>query len=421
MRSLKIHGPVLLLMFVVVFAAYGWLLTAEFWSPVDLQILREAHQLSQNPLQMFRHIGTYFNQPVLQLSFLFEYYSFCNRPAGYLAVNLFIHALNAFLAYMLVNMLLNRKWMAILAASLFALAVGSYGKIFMSVAHLESLMLAHLYLLVLYFLIRNDFRHAGRLSSPYFILGLGLFLLASLTRATSFSLLGCLLAYKFFFYKERGRRAVLSGNILILLIVGILFYAAQTKWGHHAPTVFHGAGSGLHFTWKSITNVFRYLVLMIFPVQTSALLEKANPIVVFLYESRIVIRVLLTLATISYSFFGIVFGSRAVRFFIAWTYITLLPFTGIGEQGEWLNLTHLYLTSLGFCLVLAGGSTGTFNLLKARRWRRLVPFLAPLFYAVLAVAVTYQIDAQHRWAGQAPGIVAQRAELAEMCQRPPGR
>jgi hypothetical protein len=352
----------------------------------------------------------------LIVSYLIEYSLFCDAWAGYLAVNLIVHSLNAFLVYMLVNMLFNRKRMAILAAVLFALTVGNYGKILMSVAGFEPLLLSHLYLLVLYFLIRNDFRHAGRLRSIYFVLGLCLFLVASLTRATSFSLLCCLLAYKFFFYKERGGRAVFSTNLLVIIGVGVVFYLAQGKWGHQSPTAFSQSDSAIHFTWISFKNIFRYMNLMIFPIQTSSMLERANPIVLLIYDIRTPIRIMLTLGIISYSFFGIVFGSRALRFFIAWTYIMLLPFTGVTETGEWLNISHLYLTSLGFCLILAAGAMGCFHLLKVRRWRRFVPFLAPLLYAVVTLLIAHQIDNQNRRAGQAPSVQAQKADLTRNCQ-----
>jgi hypothetical protein len=403
-------------MLAVIFAAYGRLLTGSVWNPTDIHILRETHSLAKGPLAMFQYLGTYFNQPALLLSFLLEFWLFCTNYAGYVAVNLTIHAFNAFLVYMLVNMLIHRRGMAVLSALLFALCVGNYGKILMSIASLESLLLSHLYLLVLYLLIRNDFRHQGRLTSPYFLLALGIFLLASLTRATSFSILGCLLAYKFFFYKERGGRAIFSANLLIPVLIGFAFYVARSQLIRHAQPMMPDSESALTYTWISFKNIFRYLTLMVFPLQPSALLEHANPVVQLVYDIRTIIRVLVTLAIISFSFFGIVFGNRAVRFFIAWTYIMLLPFTGITAQGTWLNLTHLYLTSLGFCIVLAAGSIGVYRLLAIRRWRRYIPYLVPLAYALLAIALVHQIDSQNRRLATRPEMVALRTQAEELCR-----
>ncbi len=419
MKSIKIHGPVLLLALAVTFAIYGRLLSSPLFSPVDFEVLQDAHTLSANPFAMFRYISTYLSQPVLLMMFIIEFSLFCLDPTGYIFVNLVIHALNAFMVYMVVNMLFARKNMAILAMLLFACSVGSYGKILMSVSQLEPLLLAHFQLLVLYFLIRNDFRHQGRIRSPYFLLGLGIFLLAGLTKASTFSLLGCLLAYKFFFYRERGGRAVFSRNLVILIIIGVIFYAAKSYWASPGHTVFGSDGSPLRYTWISIKNIFRYFNLMLFPLQPSGLVSHSNAVVQFFFEARTVIRVGLTLACISYSFFGIVFGSRPLRFFIAWTYITLLPFTSITPAGEWLNLQHLYLTSLGFCIILAAGTRGTCGLLKNCGWRRFVPYLVPLAFAVLAVAVSFQIDRQNRRQALKPHIVAMREQLAPLCEEAP--
>ena len=148
---------------------------------------------------------------------------------------------------------------------------------------------------------------------------------------------------------RRGGRPVLSADILILIAAGAAFYAAQRAWGVHTPIAF-SEGGAIHFTWISFKNIFRYLNLMLFPLQESELLRRwADPFVQFIYDGRTVIRSLLTLAIVSFSFFGIVFGSKAIRFFIAWTFITVLPFTGVTSRGQWLNLQYLYLVSLGFC------------------------------------------------------------------------
>jgi hypothetical protein len=130
---------------------------------------------------------------------------------------------------------------------------------------------------------------------------------------------------------------------------------------------------------------------------------------------------LLLLAVLSFSFFGFVFGSRPLRFFIAWTYITLIPFSAQAPGADWLNLTHLYLASLGFCVVLAAGAIGCANLLVAHRWRRLVPFVVPLLFVATAMSLNYRLDARNRQAAQTPEIQALRQETIERMQARPVR
>ncbi len=60
---------------------------------------------------------------LVQITFLAEYRLFGLEPAGYLLVNLLIHAFNAFMVYMLVNMLFPRTQLAVLAGAVFVLGV----------------------------------------------------------------------------------------------------------------------------------------------------------------------------------------------------------------------------------------------------------------------------------------------------------
>ncbi len=415
MRVLKAHFPVLSLLGLLVVLAFGRLTSIALWNPLDLEIIRDSVVLSADPWPMFARPGVIFSQPILQLAFLGEYLLFGLDGGRWLWVNLGIHTLNAFLVYLLVHMLFYEKKIAVLAGVLVALCVGNYGKILMTVAFLESLLLVNFQLLVLYFLIRNDFKHRGRLRSPYFLLGLLIFLISGLTRASAFSLLGCLLAYKFFFFRQGGRRAIFSRNLLVLVVVGILLYIGRSIWLHRVGG--DADGESVRYSWLSIKNIFRYVNLMLFPLQTSQMLDKAHPVVQLIYDVRTPIRLFLSLSVISYSFFGFVFGNKALRFFIAWSYISLAPFTYVSDTGGWLNLQHLYLASFGFSVILAVASRGISGLLRRHHWRSLTPYLLPVFYICLSVALAHQMMNANRardridLSGLAdPGVVSAPAE-----------
>jgi hypothetical protein len=111
-RVLRIHGPILALLLALVYLAYGRLMTGDFWHPLDFAVLADIHTMSLDPLERFRHIGAWFSQPLLQLAFLLEYRLFGLDYGAYIAVNLALHALCAFVIYMLVNMLFyhERAW-----------------------------------------------------------------------------------------------------------------------------------------------------------------------------------------------------------------------------------------------------------------------------------------------------------------------
>jgi len=418
-RVLRIHGPILALLLALVYLAYGRLMTGDFWHPLDFAVLADTHTMSLDPLERFRHIGAWFSQPLLQLAFLLEYRLFGLDYGAYIAVNLALHALCAFLIYMLVNMLFYHERVALLASVLFALSVGSYGRVLQTLADQESLLLGFLHLLVLYLFIRNDFRSDGRLRSPYFIVGLLIYSLTGLTRASTLSLLGCLVAYKVFFYHRRERRPIFSNDLLVFLGLGLLFQFGQNFWGFRGLSTATEVDGPLVYTFWSVVNLFRYLNLMVFPLQESALLEDAGSLVQAIYLIRLPIRAVITLGVLSFSFFGFVFGNRSLRFFIAWTYITLIPFSLQAPDVAWLNLAHLYLASLGFCLILATGSLSCSNLLSRHRWRRLVPFTVPVLFVVASLSLTHLLDARNREQSDWPMIQEMRQELLRQVQPDP--
>jgi hypothetical protein len=251
------------------------------------------------------------------------------------------------------------------------------------------------------------------LRSLWFVWSLALFTLAGLTKPVTFSLLGSLLAYKFFFHSARAGRPILSADLIVLIVVGCLFFLAKRMWGSPMPIGFGGDEDALTYTWTSLKNMFRYLTLMVFPLQASPLLAQANPVVRIVYELSPAIRWFVTLAIISFSFFGVVFGSRALRFFITWTFITALPFTGAASPSGWLNLKYLYLVSLGYCVVLAAGTVGCSRLLEAHPRRRYVPYLLPIFLAVMSLLLTYELDGQNRRRAQDSRILELRTRLEE--------
>jgi len=390
------HLSVLLLLQLVVFVTYWRVMALPLWNPLDFELLYDAHVLSYNFDNFFTHIGSLFSQPLLQLGLLYEYHLFGIEPTGYLVINLALHGMNSFIVYLLVYMLFPRERLANLASLLFALSVGHYGKLLMSISGIKPLMLSFFYLTVLYALIRNDFHYRGRIWSWWYLFGLVVYVLAGLTGAVSFSILGSLVAYRFFFYKERGGRGVFPASLMIMIAVGVLIFVAQRTWGYQSPAPTPAEPLGpLHVAWFTFKTIFRYLNLIVFPLQESSMLDSSHPLIQLIYDWRVVVRSLVALGIISFSFFGLVFGGKSIRFFIAWTYITVLPFTVMTTAGGWLNIQYLYLASIGFCVILAGGTVGCIGLLASHRWKRLAPLAAPLLFVLISQTVVFRITARN--------------------------
>jgi hypothetical protein len=116
---------------------------------------------------------------------------------------------------------------------------------------------------------------------------------------------------------------------------------------------------------------------------------------------------------LSYSFFGFIFGNRTIRFFIAWTYIMVVPFAFFQFPGDWLNIRHLYLVSVGFVSVISAGAVYCSRLISENRWRRLVPMVVPLAFILLSRFIVLQLDGSYRVKAASPIMAGYRMHLAE--------
>jgi len=358
-------------------------LDAGFWSPEDFHALgatAERHARGELPL-VFRPslAGGYPVNPFLAL----EYRLFGLEARSYYLVNLIVHILNAYLAFLLVHSLLHDRRGAFLAALLFVLSVGSYGKNLLFASGISSLLYATTCLLATLLYVQNEKRNAGRPVGAYALGFFAVFLLSLFMKGGVFSVLSCVLFYNIFFRPER-ERPILHTNLMICLViaVGSVFTNEVILSGERA------VGSAGSF----VRNLPGYLILMVFPLQQSDLLEKSPGVVQAVYHAAPFLRFFVGLTILSYSIFGFVFGSRAIRFYITWMYVLIAPFAFFRYPDDWLNLRFLYLVSLAFCVLLTTGSLYVHQLLSHRGARRFLPFVVPALYIAVSVVLITQLN-----------------------------
>ncbi len=383
-REIRVHLLALAILAAASAALFTQVLDTGFWSPEDAGDLRRLVEMqAAGELQMdFRPAlaGGYHTNPVLAL----EYRSFGMDARAYYIVNLIVHVLNAWIAYALVISLLHDAPAAILAAVLFAVGVGSYGKNLMFAGGISSLLYAMVVLSGTLLYVWNEQKNRGR---PLGLYAFGFFvilLLSLFMRGGTFSILASCLFYNFFFRPER-QRPVMHTTLLLALATAAVSMLARLLLG--PPPITGPVDPGAF-----LVNLPRYLVLMAFPVQHSELLSSASAFTRTIYALAPYIRVAIGLALLSYTIFGVVFGNRTIRFYIGWIYVMVVPFAVFRYPTDWLNLRFLYLVSLGFCVLLTSGTIYVSKLLSHRGARRFVPFLVPLFYVGLAVALVTKLD-----------------------------
>jgi hypothetical protein len=368
-----------------------------FWHSADFLYLGQSLDMQRSWKDVFVSAPYQPFQPLVKLVFYFEYLVFGLDAQKYYLFNIFIHSLNAFLVYFLVVTLLRDRTIALLSSFLFACAVGNYGKAVMVVSGISDLLITMLTLLTLLLYFKNELEKGGRIRSVWFVSSLVFFVLSLFTKATSFSILGCMFAFHFFFRSET-RKPVFNRTLLTVAVVAFAALVAKLSF---LPDV-SGREDFFIFNPQVIRNFGSYLVRMVFPIHGSSLVTDSGPVVRFVYKLATEIRVLTFLCILSYSIFGFLFANRTIRFFIAWTYITVAPFCFFDFPRDWLNIQYLYLVSVGFIMILSSGTVLASRLLYQRRSRRFIPYVLPLFFVFLSQFIILHLDRNYERLAASP-------------------
>jgi len=380
-----------------------------FWHGDDWEYLIQALRIEGDWRELFSARLHQTFQPLPNLIFFLEFKAFQLDAERYYLFNVLVHSANAFLVYKLVRTLLRDRTIAILSGMLFEFAVGNYGKSVMTVSGVSDLVITTLTLLTMIFYIRNELHDRGRITSRNFFLCLLFFALSLLSKTTSFSVIGLMIAFNLLFREQTGRK-LFDANLVALLGVALamLFFKLLVQ----------GAVPGAHdldmSPWSVLKNYAAYLVRMVFPIHSSTLVSESGGVVRFIYEFATAIRALIFLCIVSYSVFGFIFGNRVIRFFIAWTYIVVTPFCFFRFPADWLDIRFLYLVSVGFHMILASGTVLAARLLYQKPWRRRVPYLIPAFFVGLTYFVLQQLDSNYERKAAAPQLNTVKERFYEM-------
>ena len=389
---------------------FSWVRDNPFWHPTDFRHVNQAMDASQSWKALFA-VGPHAPfEPFVKAIFLLEYSLFGLDPWGYYFVNILIHSINAFLVFLLVETLLKDRAIALLSSLLFVCAVGNYGKAVMVVAGLGDLLITMLTLLTLYFYFKDQLEDDGRIVSKYFVAAVACLVLSLFTKTTAFAILGCVFAFNVFFRSETGR-PVINRGFVVLTLIALGALVVKVGFGLEITSQYSFVVSPFYF----LRNYASYLTRMVFPIHATTLINHAGPVVRFVYNLATEIRVLTFLCVISVTLFGFVFGNRTLRFFIAWTYITVTPFCFFEFpkfSHDWLDIRHLYLVSVGFSMILASVAVMASRLLQHHRWRRAMPYALPLIFVFLSQFIISELDTKYELISATPEIQRLSAETA---------
>ena len=394
------------------FIFFGLSIDNGFWHGSDFVSLEHNLRMMDNRSAIFDSSPPFRFQPLVYgLNFLlFRRFHF--DPRGYFIFNILLHGFNSFLVYILVQTLLRHRAVAFLSGLLFVFTVGSYGKSVMIASGFDDLVITALTLLTMLCYFKNELIFGSRVFTHWFLLAVVFFIASMFTSSTSLSILGAFLAFNFFFHRETNMR-VLSTGFLILTALAVTSLIVKSVVFHYTPHFYQETIGPFRFIYYAVKNVIHYLVRMIFPIHTSHLVLEAGGAVRFIYRFATQIRILIALTVLSYSVFGFIFGNRTIRFFIAWTYIMVLPFAFFQMPSDWLDIRHLYLVSVGFVAIVSAGGIYCSRLISQHRWKRFVPILIPVFFILLSRFIVMQLDRNYELRAVHPRAMQYRKELAD--------
>jgi hypothetical protein len=379
-----------------------------FWHPGDFVYLHQAIDIGESWRQLFTAAPQLPFQPIVKLVFYVEYQLFGLDAWKYYLFNIVVHSINAFLVFLLLETLLKDRTIAVVSSLLFVCAVGNYGKAVMVVSGISDLLITLLTLLTLLFYFKNELEKGGRVASRWFFATVLCFVLSLMTKTTSFSILGCVLVFNIFFRSET-KKPIINRELIILASIALVALFATVGLRRE----YAGQHDFVFGFYNFLKNFAAYLVRMVFPIHASQLIQHAGPLVQLVYQVATEIRVLTFLCIVSFTVFGFVFGNRTLRFFIAWTYITVTPFCFFKFPTDWLDIRHLYLVSIGFSMILASVTVLASRLLLHRKWRRFLPYTFPLIFVLLSQFIIFQLDKKYEFLAELPGIQGLADEVRE--------
>ncbi len=380
-----------------------------FWHGDDWNYLIQAVKTESDWRELFSTRLHQTFQPIPNLVFLLEFVAFKLDARYYYMFNIVVHSVNAFLVYFLVRTLLKDRAIAVVSGLLFEFAVGNYGKSVMTVSGISDLVITTLTLFTMIFYVKNELEERGSIWRRNFVFCLLFFTASLLSKTTSFSLLGLMLAFNMFFREQTGRK-LFDRNFVVFASFALVVLAVKLAFQHEIP----GASALALNIWSILRNFAAYLVRMIFPIHSSVLVQDAGPLVRFIYDFATAIRMIILLCIVSYSVFGFIFGNRVIRFFIAWTYISVAPFCFFRFPSDWLDIRFLYLVSVGLDMVLASGTVLAAQLLYQRRWRKFLPYLVPAAFVGLSYFVLVQLDYNYEMKAKSSRLDSVKAEFYEL-------
>jgi len=326
--------------------------------------------------------ATDFYHPLHILSHAFDYALWGTNPAGYHITNVFLHGINACLAYLTVRAITGRESVALFVAFVFAVHPINVEDVAWISERKTLLSSVFFFASVLSYL---SYLRTAR-TTRYF-LSLVFFALSLLSKVFTLPLPLLLIAYEALLTRGRVNWVrivpffVLSGAIFAL---SLYLYTSNSIADRSALSVDVLVG----VVYPSMMPVFwKYVGLLLWPAQLSGYYDTT------LYSSFLAVPVIASLS-LWLLLTGLVFckGSAQVRFWYLWFWICLLPASNVIPNLTYYADRYMYTPGIAIFVLVALAAGKMVGYLDAR-----LPRAGPaLTLAAVLLIVAYGMAAYHR-------------------------
>lgn len=298
-------------------------------------------------------------RPVVTTSYFIDYWFWGLKPFGYHFFNLLLHITNVILLYACVRLLLTNRYIAVLAALLFA--IHPVNTEVVNVISFREDLWAFLFLISAFiFYIKRSLAGAKK-DGWCLILSTALFLLALFSKETALVFPGIIILYDYFFvFKQKWRELFVSALSRYLGYgLAVIFYLAVWISLKGPGGVFSGEypypGGSLYTNLLTMSKVIAtYIFWLILPINIHAILPENNPAFTLysIFKPEAFFSLILIIFLLTIAFF---IGKRRkeISFFIFWFFIFLLPTSNIIPISCVIASRYLYIPMVGFCVGLA--------------------------------------------------------------------
>lgn len=379
------HILSILLLLLATAAVYARLLEHDFINLDDKWYVTQNQSIAGFSWQHIKEVFTSFYignyAPVQMLSYMLDYTIWGLQPGGYLLSNIIIHALNGIMVYWLFLRFAESRLPATVAALIFLLHPVQVE----SVAWISQRknLLAMLFFLVAWEFYCRYQQAAREKRRAAYLLSLGAFMAALLSKSIAVILPVVLVMYDFCF-PEVKRRVALPDKIPFIVAAAVI--AAITMFSQW-PDVGEGGrvsefhGGSLLATFFTMLPVFcRYLGMTLWPANLSA---DYNPPIYQSPEAP-VIGAFLILSVIVWGGWRLYRFDRRLGFWVAFFFVALLPVSQIVPLFTLMNDRYLYFPMLSAAAF--AGSLAAYLQRKFGKYPLAVYLLLALLMITLAAA-----------------------------------